>query len=222
MNNKVFLKLLIITITLAFVDIILFSPGIYGLSFQIQPIFFCIMILINISVILGEILFLGFSNTAKYGYNLDKLKDVNDYKQALESCYSKKSPFEKEITQAISQITSVDKKNKVLNEILEQNNKEHFTALTDLGIQATSFLVNNVRKMLNRMAIYDADMGNNLLDEHKKYIQGLLIANENILTEFNKLLTEVSQLDDTSTDDTLRNVLSDMTHSLKTLRGEEI
>ena len=222
MNNKVFLKLLIITITLAFVDIILFSPGIYGLSFQIQPIFFCIMILINISVILGEILFLGFSNTAKYGYNLDKLKDVNDYKQALESCYSKKSPFEKEITQAISQITSVDKKNKLLNEILEQNNKEHFTALTDLGIQATSFLVNNVRKMLNRMAIYDADMGNNLLDEHKKYIQDLLIANENILTEFNKLLTEVSQLDDTSTDDTLRNVLSDMTHSLKTLRGEEI
>lgn len=222
MNNKVFLRLLLITITLAFIDIILFSPGIYGLSFTLQPILFCIMILINIVTLLGEIIFLGYSNTAKYGYDLDKLKDINDYRQALESCYSKNSPFAHEIQQAIAQVTSIDKKNKVLNEILEQNNKNHYTALTDLGTQASSFLVNNVRKMLNRIAIYDADMGENLLGEHMKYIQKLISDNENILTEFNKLLTEVSQLDDTATDDTLKNVLSDMTNSLKTLRGEEI
>lgn len=222
MNNKVFLRLLIITIILAFVDIMLFSPGIYGLSFAIQPVLFCAMIVLNILVLAGEILFLGLSNTAKYGYDLDKLKDVNDYKQALDSCYSKNSPFAKEIKQAIDQVTSVDKKNRVLTEILTQNNKEHYTALTDLGEQATSFLVNNVRKMLNRMAIYDADMGENLLGEHKAYIDKLIVSNENILTEFNKLLTEVSQLDDTSTDDTLSNVLSDMTNSLKMLRGEDI
>ncbi len=222
MNNKVFLRLLIITIILAFVDIMLFSPGIYGLSFAIQPVLFCVMIALNILVLAGEILFLGFSNTAKYGYDLDKLKDVNDYKQALDSCYSKNSPFAKEIKQAIDQVISVDKKNRVLTEILTQNNKEHYTALTDLGEQATSFLVNNVRKMLNRIAIYDADMGENLLGEHKAYIDQLIVSNENILTEFNKLLTEVSQLDDTSTDDTLSNVLSDMTNSLKMLRGEDI
>lgn len=222
MNNKVFLRLLIITIILAFVDIMLFSPGIYGLSFAIQPVLFCVMIALNILVLAGEILFLSFSNTAKYGYDLDKLKDVNDYKQALDSCYSKNSPFAKEIKQAIDQVISVDKKNRVLTEILTQNNKEHYTALTDLGEQATSFLVNNVRKMLNRIAIYDADMGENLLGEHKTYIDQLIVSNENILTEFNKLLTEVSQLDDTSTDDTLSNVLSDMTNSLKMLRGEDI
>lgn len=222
MNNKVFLRLLIITIILAFVDIMLFSPGIYGLSFAVQPILFCVMIALNALVLAGEILYLGFSNTAKYGYDLDKLKDVNDYKQALDSCYSKNSPFAKEIKQAIDQVVSVDKKNRVLTEILTQNNKEHYTALTDLGEQATSFLVNNVRKMLNRMAIYDADMGENLLGEHKAYIDKLIVSNDNILTEFNKLLTEVSQLDDTATDDTLSNVLSDMTNSLKMLRGEDI
>lgn len=222
MNNKIFLRLLIITIVLAFVDIILFSPGIYDLSFALQPILFCVMIALNVFVLAGEILYLGFSNTAKYGYDLDKLKDVNDYKQALDSCYSKKSPFAKEIKQAIDQVVSVDKKNRVLIGILAQNNKEHYTALTDLGEQATSFLVNNVRKMLNRMAIYDADMGENLLGEHKAYIDKLIVSNDNILTEFNKLLTEVSQLDDTATDDTLSNVLSDMTDSLKMLRGEDI
>lgn len=221
MNNKVFLKLLMITIILAFVDILLFSPGIYGLTFTLQPVLFCIMILLNVIVLTGEIVYLSKSTTAKYGYDLDKLKDSNDYKQALESCYSKNAPFATEIKQAIEQVTAIEKKNKVLNEILVQNNKEHFTALIDLGNQASNFLMNNVRKMLNRIAIFDTDMGEQV-DEHKAYMQKLLASNENVLTEFNKLLTEVSQLDDTATDDTLSGVLSDMTNSLRTLRGEDI
>ena len=220
MNNKFFLRLVIITLILAFVDIMLFSPGIYGLTFALQPILFVAMVVLNAVVLIGEIFYLGSSATAKYGYDLDKLKDVNDYRQALESCYSKKSPFEKEIKQAISQIVSIDKKNKVLNELLEQNNKQHFTALVDLGNQASAFLVNNNRKILNRIAIDDADVGDDLLDEHRKFIQNLLASNENVLTGFNKLLTEVSQLDDTSTDDSFTKVLNDMTSSLKMLRGE--
>ena len=222
MNNKFFLRLLIITICLAFCDIILFSPGIYGLTYSLNPIAFCIVVLINVGILSGEIVFLLNSNKAKYGYDLDKLKDVGDYKEALEACYTKKSPFASEINQAIIQITSIDKKNKVLTELLEQNNKSHFTALTDLGSQASNSLVNNVRKILNRIAIYGADTDDSLLEEHKKFINNLLEANENILKEFNRLLTEVSQLDDTSTDDSLSKVLSDMTNSLKTLRGEEI
>ena len=222
MNNKFFLRLIIITLVLAFVDIILFSPGIYGLAFATQPIFFSGAIGLNVLVLLGEIIYLNNSTTAKYGYDLDKLKDVDDYKQALESCYSKKSPFSNEIKQAISQIVSVDKKNKVLQELLEQNNKQHFTALTDLGNQALSFLVNNIRKILNRIAIYDADVGDNLLDEHKQYIDNLLESNENVLNGFNKLLTEVSQMDDTSTDDSFTKVLNDMTGSLKMLRGDKM
>lgn len=222
MNNKVFLRLLIITIVLAFIDIILFSPGIYGLSFAISPVLFCVAVFINTIVLIGEVVYLTSSNTAKYGYDLDKLKDTNDYKQALESCYSKSSPFSMEIKQAISQITSVDKKRTILIEILEQNNKEHYTALLDLANQAVTFLINNVRKILNRIAIYDADINDDLLEEHKNYIKRLISSNEEILTEFNKLLTEVSQLDDTLNDDTLGKVLNDMTNSLKTLRGEDI
>lgn len=222
MNNKFFLRLIIITLVLAFVDIILFSPGIYGLAFATQPILFGGAIGLNALVLLGEIIYLNNSTTAKYGYDLDKLKDVDDYKQALESCYSKKSPFSKEIKEAISQIVSVDKKNKVLQELLEQNNKQHFTALTDLGNQALAFLVNNIRKILNRIAIYDADVGDDLLDEHKKYIDNLLESNENVLNGFNKLLTEVSQMDDTSTDDSFTKVLNDMTGSLKMLRGDKM
>lgn len=220
MNNKVFSRLIAITIILAIVDVAIFSPGIYGLTFNNNTILFLVVILANLLILSFEIVYLTHSTTAKYGYDLDKLKNSNDYKDALESKLTKNSPFTSEIKQALTQLDSITRKKNVLNELLEQNNQEHFTALIDLGDQATNFLFNNIRKILNRLAIFDSDSSNLLESEHKTYIQKLLKSNENILIEFNKLLTEVSQMDNTSSDDTLRNVLSDMTNSLKALRGE--
>lgn len=220
MNNKVFTRLAIATIILAVIDVAIFSPGLYGLTFSSNAIFFIAVIIANIIIISSEYIYLTHSTTAKYGYDLDRLKSAPDYKDALESTLSKKSPFSQEVKQALSQIDSITRKRSVLNELLEQNNQQHFTALTDLGDQATNFLFNNIRKILNRIAIFDSDIGNSLENEHKAYIKKLLASNENILTEFNKLLTEVSQMDNTTSDDSLSNVLSDMTNSLKTLRGE--
>lgn len=220
MNNKVFSKLAIATVVLAIIDVVIFSPGLYGLTFSSNSIAFIVVILVNIFAIAGEYVFLTHSTTAKYGYDLDRLKSANDYKDALESKLSKNSPFYSEVKQALSQLDSITRKKSVLNELLEQNNQQHFTALTDLGEQATNFLFNNIRKILNRIAIFDSDIGNSLENEHKAYIKKLLDSNENILSEFNKLLTEVSQMDNTSSDDTLSEILSDMTNSLKILRGE--
>lgn len=220
MNNKIHSKLVIITIILAIADVALFSPGIYALTFEKNAILFILAILANIAAFSAEFIYLTHSTEGKYGYDLDKLKNSNDYKSALESRLTKNSPFSTEIKQALSQLDSITRKKSVLNEILEQNNKAHFTALTDLGEQASNFLFNNIRKILNRIAIFDSDSGSTQTKEHKEYIQKLLKSNDNILIEFNKLLTEVSQIDDTASDDTLENVLSDMTNSLKTLRGE--
>lgn len=220
MNNKIFIKLVISTIILAIFDVILFSPGIVGLTFSSNAILFCLIILINVVFLVLEYVFMTHSTIAKYGYDLDKLKDENDYKEALESKLDKKSPFYNEVTQALTELDSMTKKKKVLAELLEQNNQEHFTALTDLGNQATNFLFNNIRKILNRIAIFDSDIKGSLENEHKVYIKKLLDSNEEILIEFNKLLTEVSQMDNTASDDTLSKILNDMTNSLKTLRGE--
>lgn len=220
MNNKVFRRFVIITILLAIADVAIFSPGIIGLTFAKNAIFFIAAIIVNAAFLFSETLYLTHSTEAKYGYDLDKLKSANDYKDALESKLSKNSPFKDEIKQSLTQLDSITRKKSVLNELLEQNNQEHFTALIDLGDQATNFLFNNIRKILNRIAIFDSDISNSLENEHKTYIQKLLKSNESILVEFNKLLTEVSQMDNTASDDTLKNVLSDMTSSLKSLRGE--
>lgn len=220
MNNKVFRRFVIITILLAIADVAIFSPGIIGLTFAKNAIFFIAAIIVNAVLLISETVYLTNSTEAKYGYDLDKLKSANDYKDALESKLSKNSPFREEIKQSLTQLDSITRKKSVLNELLEQNNQEHFTALIDLGDQATNFLFNNIRKILNRIAIFDSDISNSLENEHKTYIQKLLKSNESILVEFNKLLTEVSQMDNTASDDTLKNVLSDMTSSLKSLRGE--
>lgn len=220
MNNKVFRRFVIITILLAIADVAIFSPGIIGLTFAKNAIFFITTIIVNAVLLISETVYLTNATEAKYGYDLDKLKSANDYKNALESKISKNSPFKDEIKQSLTQLDSITRKKSVLNELLEQNNQEHFTALIDLGDQATNFLFNNIRKILNRIAIFDSDISNSLENEHKAYIQKLLKSNESILVEFNKLLTEVSQMDNTASDDTLKNVLSDMTSSLKALRGE--
>ena len=220
MNNKVFRRFVIITILLAIADVAIFSPGIIGLTFAKNAIFFIATIIVNAVLLISETVYLTNATEAKYGYDLDKLKNSNDYKNALESKLSKNSPFKEEIKQSLTQLDSITRKKSVLNELLEQNNQEHFTALIDLGDQATNFLFNNIRKILNRIAIFDSDISNSLENEHKTYIQKLLKSNESILVEFNKLLTEVSQMDNTASDDTLKNVLSDMTSSLKAIRGE--
>ncbi len=221
MSNKTLVKLVIAIIILSILDIIIFSPAILAISFSSNTLIFCTVILINIICFISGYIYVTHSTTAKYGYDLDKLKNANDYKEALDSKLRKNSPFYTQVKQALTQLDSMTRKKDVLNELLEQNNQEHFTALTDLANQASNFLFNNIRKILNRIAIFDSDIGNNMENEYKAYIQKLLDSNNNILGEFNKLLTEVSQIDDTSSnDDTLGKVLNDMTNSLKTLRGE--
>ncbi len=220
MSNKTFIRLVIAIVIMAIIDIAIFSPAILAISFSTNPLIFCLVILINILCIASGYMYVTHSTAAKYGYDLDKLKSSNDYKEALESKLGKNSPFYFQVKQALSQIDSMTRKKNVLNELLEQNNQEHFTALTELADQASNFLFNNIRKTLNRIAIFDADIGNSMENEYKEYIQKLLDSNDNLLNEFNKLLAEVSQMDDTSSDDSLGQVLNDMTNSLKILRGE--
>ena len=48
---------------------------------------------------------------------MDKLKTAFDYKNALESCKYKKSPFTEEITRAISDVLSMEKKHRVISQV---------------------------------------------------------------------------------------------------------
>lgn len=225
MNKKFFIRIVIITTILAIFDIAMFSEGLVNLSLfgggLVNTIASIAIILVNIIVLFVEYKFFTTSTEAKYGYDMDKLKNANDYKLALESQKNKKSPFLDEINRAIVDVTSIEKKQKVLEEILEQSDRSNYVALTDLGKESTAYLLNNIRRVLNRIQIADTGEWSGDIKEHKKYINAILDNDDKILSEFSKFLTEVSRMDDPNEIVSITDVLGDMVGALKQLRGED-
>lgn len=229
MEKKILIKIFGITIMLGILDIFLYSKGIIGIEISKVSIenliISVIMVVLNVAVLYMEIKYIMTSTEIKYGYDMDKLKDAEDYKQALQSCISKNSPFKEEIKQAIYQIESIDRKRNVLDELLEQNNKEYFTALIELGDETKDFIFSNSKKILNIISIFDeteyANNQNGLLKEHREYINKIIESNNKLINEFNNFLTEVSKIGDTESKVNVSQILGEMTNSLKTLRGEK-
>ena len=225
MSNKIFIKMAVISMLLAGVDIVMFSEGLVNLSLfnggLKSTIASIAIILANIAVLFAEYKFYTTSTEAKYGYDMDKLKTAMDYKSALESCRKKKSPFLAEIDRAIVDVTSIEKKQKVLEALLEQSDKSNYGTLTDLGKDSTTYLLNNIKRVLNRIQIADAGEWSGDIQEHKKYINSILDKNDKILSEFGKFLTEVSRMGDPNEVISITEVLGDMVGTLKKLRGED-
>lgn len=225
MNKKLYTKIISITLLLAVFDVVMFSEGLVNLSIFGRNIK---ETLISLGIIFANIivLFLSFktltsTTEGKYGYDLDKLKNSFDYKNALESCKYKNSPFLEEINRAISDVLSMEKKHRVLEEILEQSDKTEFDTLTNLAHDSKEYLFKNTRRILNRISIADSGEGSGNISEHKAYIEKILTNNDKILSEFGKFLTEVSRMDDPEDTVDITQVLGDMVGSLKMLRGED-
>lgn len=225
MNNKFFIRITIITMFLAIFDIVMFSEGLVNLSLiggGIKNTILSIsIILLNLIVLFAEYKFLTTSAKAKYGYEMDKLRTASDYKTALESQKSRKSPFLEEINRALVDVSSVEKKQKVLEEVLEQNDKSEYVSLINLGKDSMNYVFNNIKRVLHRMQIADAGEWSGDVKEHKAYINAILDNNDKILSEFGKFLTEVSRMDDPNEFVNATEVLEDMVGTLKKLRGED-
>lgn len=225
MNKKLYTKIIIATLGLAIFDVIMFSEGLVNLKFfggeLKETIISLVIAILNIVVLFISFKSLTTTAEGKYGYDMDKLKTAFDYKNALESCQYKKSPFTEEITRAISDVLSIEKKHRVLEEILEQSDKTEFDTLTNLAHESKEYLFKNTRRILNRISIADSGEGSGNIEEHKQYIQKILANNDKILVEFGKFLTEVSRMDDPTDTVDITQVLGDMVGSLKMLRGED-
>lgn len=229
MNRKLLLKIIFFTIILALADIVLYSKGIIGIEISkisVENLLLTsLTVIANIVILYMEIKYIMTSTQMKYGYDMDKLKDTQDYKEALQSCMTRKIPFKNEIKTAIYQLSSIERKRKVLDELLEQNNKENLTALIELGDETKEFICTNSKKILNIISIFDeteyANNQNKVKEEQISYINKIIESNSKIIDEFNNFLTEVSKIGDTDAKVNVSEILGEMTNSLKTLRGEK-
>lgn len=161
------------------------------------------------------------SKTAKYGYVLEELEDGKDYKEALEYYYDREKNYKEEIGSAITQINMVKDKQDTLLAILYQNNKEHYTSVIETGEEAQNLIYDNTRKILNRIMAISHTKNTGINQEHKEYMKNILNKNEEILTEFDKMLIEVSKIGE---NDSIydSSILTDMTNILKKQRGEKL
>ncbi len=224
------LKILLLNLGIALVDVIMFSKGLVGLDFAGGAI----TTALAVTVIAMSLIAFGYGNytllfSEPAAQPLPLLKgnetmQPRDYIDALEERRGK-GVFEEEIRVAIEQIYRLLDKDRALDNILEQYFTPQEMTYTRFqnGIDSVQALFyNNVKKMINRLLIFDYKDYRNLTDkiresqtygstgiisksvdtqmkiysEHIEYVRGLCETNENILIKLDGLLLEISKLDD--------------------------
>ncbi len=236
---KKLLKLLCLNVGIAIVDVILFSQGLVGLTIGANAL---ISALAVTAIIMSAVVF-------SYGnyrillaqperprlYRKTELNDPKSYIAALDERRDKKV-FEKDIAAAVEQIYRIEDKQQALSTILAQ----YFTPqeMTYTKFQGTINAVmatfyDNIKKMLNRITIFDykdyvklndkiryspqingmgvasVSVGEQIkiYNEHIAYVSGLVETNDRILTKLDALLLEITKLDDPNESD-LENTLA--------------
>ncbi len=173
-------------------------------------------------------------------YNMDEFRTPEEYVEALEGYKSSDATFIVEINATIEQIERMDRKSKALNDFLVKNYREDVDdmyALKRLVEDARDLLYENVKRMMNRMLVFDQEEYVRLekvaLDNDTRkakwawfsqcicYVKQIVENNEKILLEFDNLLLEVSNhsADDEGESAGLKR-MQDTIVAMKKLRNE--
>ncbi|HCA55089.1 MAG: hypothetical protein VZR73_06970 [Acutalibacteraceae bacterium] len=224
------LKLLCLNLGIALLNVIMFSKGLVGLTFDGGAL----STALAVTVIVMSLIAFGYGNytllfSEKPEPTVQLLRgteftEPKDYIEALAEKRGK-GVFDEDIHTAIEQINRMTDKDKALDSILEQfftPQEITFTRFQSAINAVQAIFYNNVKKMLNRMIIFDykdyqklaekvrnsqarengglvsrsVDTQMRIYSEHIFYVRGLVSQNEEILIKMDALLLEISKLDD--------------------------
>ena len=223
-------KMVALNLGIALLNVVLFSQGLVGLNFTESAL----KTALAVTVIVMSLIAFGYGNytllfSEKPEPTVQLLRGTEftspqDYIQALEDKKGK-GVFEEDIHTSIEQINRMQDKDRALDSILEQfftPQEITFTRFQSAINAVQAIFYNNVKKMLNRMIIFDYKDYQKLLDkvrssqarstggvvsrpvdtpmriyrEHIEYVRSLVNMNEEILIKMDALLLEISKLDD--------------------------
>ena len=160
MSKKQIIKLICLNLALALVNVVLFSRGLVGLTFDGNAL----VTALAITEIVMSVLIFGYGNY-KILFEEPEVKllkgsdltETKDYIEALDERHGKKV-FDPLIDAAIDQVFRLNDKDKALDSILMQ----YFTPteMTFIKFQGVidsvqSLFYNNIKKMINRIIIFD-------------------------------------------------------------------
>ena len=244
MKYKNIIKIISFNAVIILLNILIFTGKVPFLSFRSEVAFYkafaitlVIMSVISFFYVNYHLIVQALQDQT---FSLDQLNTPKEYIEALKP-YLNGITFREDVNIVINQIERLLRKKATLEEVLFQNYREEakeFDSLKLVVEDTSELLFENVKKVLNRMCIFDEqeyarlrvrrDVTDalreklKLLEEHIRYIKMLIEKNETILLEFDNLLLEVSRLDeiDSESMDELSTIQTTI-QSMKNLRMKE-
>lgn len=141
-----------------------------------------------------------------------KLKDADDYLKAFRAWQEEDTPFSVHISTAIRQLESLKRKQAALRSVLDDSKDSPFLSVAE---DVDVYVLANCKRILNRVMIYDQGEPHKL-NMHIAYLQEVLGENAHVLSDFENLILEVSQIgDDTSA---ATPCLNELTTALRSVR----
>lgn len=216
MDKKQLLPLAIFNILFVITEIILFSRGFLNLGARLVPAL--IAGALSMGVFFGVNYWILTSSGRRKKYKIDKIKSVQDYRDALSSWQSKNNPFNPELREAIRQLDLFYQKETALKALLGDQAKEPANPFMSVSNDVRGCLLTNMRKLLNRMTILDPN-DQSKYPTHNEFIHRVLGQNKQLLSQYDNLIIEISQIGDSSDLENLH--LENITAALRELRDND-
>ena len=144
-----------------------------------------------------------------------RLKDTDDYIKAFQAWLWEETPFAEQIKIALRQLESLKRKQAALRAILDDTKDSPFLSVAN---DVNAYILANCRKVLNRVMIYDSAEPHKY-SMHAAYLQEVLGENAHMLSDFENLILEVSQIGDDTAAAT--PCLTELTNALRQVRSGE-
>ena len=204
------IKLLIFNIVFVIIEIILYSRGLVNLLSV--PIVALIAGVLSIGVFIGVNYYLLNNDGSKKALRMERLKTLPDYQQALDNWSGRGNPFHKEIREAQHQLELFQQKETALKALLGEEAEEG-NPFIEVSHDVNDCLLGNMKKIVTRMSISDFS-DSSQISANTKFLKQVIGQNKQILSQYDNLIIEVSQIGTHATPENLENI----TNALRQLR----
>lgn len=215
MKSNTLVGLAVFNIAFVLLEVILYSRGLVNLA--AQPVPALIAGVVSAAAFIGvNYCILTFSGRKKR-YQPDKLHSVQDYREALAYWQQPGHPFQQEVTMAIRQLDLFYQKQTALRALLGDDARKQDNPFLSVSDDVRNYLLSNMKKILNRMTILDPNEQSRI-PMHTEFLHHVLGQNKQLLSQYDNLIIEISQIGDTAEMENLN--LEAITNALRDLRDD--
>ena len=207
MKNSTKILLAVMGIVEALLAVILFNALNTGMLLKLLVVGAVVVISLIAD---GAILHAGSASVVS---DAKKLKDADDYIKAFNAWLNEDTPFENYIKIAIKQLESLKRKQQALRAVLDDSWDSPFLRTAE---EVNQYVLANSKRVLSRVMIYDQNYPVKY-NMHASYLENVLGENARMLSDFENLIVEVSQIgDDVNAAST--PMLNELTKALRSVR----